>query len=134
MLTRLIEAENGFNWGKFMLCRFTDEWDLRSAVDNLSILRGRGWSSDHIFVMDLQTGEGAMFLPGGMASSDLEKHKVWVCPMFQPFLEWLYLQDLSDLAKLPAVVKLGPEHSAMYGYRRPGPDFQPESQSAKKRD
>jgi hypothetical protein len=128
MLVKMIEATNqeagGMNWGKFMVCRFTDEWAYRSAlVPEKSLLNQVGWSKDVLLVIDLQTGEGAIFRPKGVASADLHKHKVWVCPMFEPFLNWLYQQDLRDLERLPAMVQLDAT-SALYGYRRKGPDQQ----------
>ncbi len=114
MKTKIIEATNsdsgGFNWGKFMVGRFDHEWGHRAAVvsggHGLPLLTSQGWSRDHILVLDLATGEGAIFKIGGLASADLNKHRVWVCPMFEPFLEWLYKQDLSDLAALPAAVQI----------------------------
>src|SRR5260370_36921520 len=119
MQTVFIEATNrkdpsnpGINWGKFLVGRFTlDEWKHRSEVAlrpgllgwNISLLEAIGWSEKHhVFVMDLQTGEGAIFRHGGDAQADLEKHQILVCPLFEPFLTWLYKQDLSDLTKLPA--------------------------------
>jgi hypothetical protein len=122
---RMIEAVSSqeFNHGKFMLLRWDTELEYRSVVDQHSLIHGRGWTSDHLWVMDLQTGEGACFRPGGIASADLDNHKVWVCPMFEPFLEWLYQQDLTDITELPSLVKLSPEadrHCAMSGYRREG--------------
>lgn len=100
MQTKFIEATDGggFNWGKFAVCRFTD-----------------------IVVLDLQTCEGAIFSPGGYAKNDLNgKHQIWVCPMYEPFLTWLYTQDLSDLDALPSLVDLGDVPTAMRGYRRTG--------------
>jgi len=125
METKFIEATNveagGFNWGKFMVARFNqEEWDRRSAVDDRFLLHDRGWRSNHIMVVDLQTGEGGIFRPGGYAKADLDKHQVWVCPMFEPFLAWLYRQDLSDLQKLPALVRIQDTRSSMQGYRRAG--------------
>lgn len=124
MNTRFVEATNGpRNWGKFMLGRFTEEeWLRRDVVGaHTSLLAGRGWTVNHLLVFDLQTGEGAIFYPGGYAHADLQKHAVWVCPMFEPFLEWLYTQDLSDLDALPESVDLPDAEFAMAGYRRPGP-------------
>lgn len=124
MKTRMLEATNGFNHGKFLLGRFEeDEWQQRSAIDALPLVAARGWTRRHLWIADLQTGEGAIFLPGGYASADLEKHKIWVCPLFEPFLTWLYTQDLSDLDALPALVELTFDEAPaqMYGYRRPGP-------------
>ena len=124
MQTTFVEVEHDFNWGKFAVGRFdTDEWARTSGVGTqTSLLKQRGWTLDHIWVFDLQTGEAAYFRPGGIAQYDLNKHKIWVCPMFQPFLQWLYQQDLSDLTKLPKVVKLTEKDApgAMYGYRRKG--------------
>lgn len=116
----LIEATTGFNWGKFMVARFEPvEWEIQSAVGNVSILRSRGWTSCHVMVFDLETCEGAAFFPGGLASADLDKHRVWVCPLFEPFLTWLYDQDLTDLDALPKLVELKAPFD-MRGYRREG--------------
>lgn len=124
METKFIEAtNNNLNWGKFMIGRFTpEEWAYPAALDptGRSLIAGRGWSQDHIMVFDLQTGEGAIFKPGGYAKADLDKHQIWVCPMFEPFLEWLYQQDLRDLAKLPPSINLPDAEFSFSGYRRPG--------------
>jgi hypothetical protein len=135
MNTRLIEAtSDGGNWGKFMVARFDREWARQSEVS--MVLRGKarpesepasptpllhrcGWAVDHLLVVDLQTGEGAIFKPGGLAGADLLKHRIWVCPLFEPFLGWLYRQDLDDLARLPEVVELEAPLE-MQGYRREG--------------
>ncbi len=126
MITKIIEATNGFNWGKFMLCRFDDEeWNRRSGTEGCDnghpMLPQLGWSRDNLWVLDLQTGEGALFAPHGLAVADLEKHKIWVCPMYSPFLEWLYTQDLKDITQLPNSVTLSKAESAIWGYRRKGP-------------
>lgn len=129
MKTKFIEATNtdagGLNWGKFMVGRYErEEWARRSEVNGRTLLRGRGWSPDHVLVVDLQTGEGAIFRPGGYVPDDLNrKHRIWVCPMFEPFLTWLYRQDLSDLDALPGLVKIDDPASAMSGYRREGADI-----------
>lgn len=149
MQTKVIEVTNGFNWGKFMLGRPDQEWQLRSGLydvarratdetlgedtyDQLNatnpstrpLLAQLGWGPEHLWVLDLQTGEGAYFLPGGHAKNDLDRHRIWVCPMFEPFLSWLYQQDLSDLDALPTGVELTEDAapSALYGHRRPGPN------------
>jgi hypothetical protein len=126
MQTKFIETTNtdagGMNWGKFMVARFTEsEWERRSEVGGQIMLAERGWSKDNLLVLDLQTGEGAVFKPKGYAKGDLDKHALWVCPLFEPFLGWLYEQDLTDIEKLPALVKIKNPASALYGYRRPGP-------------
>jgi hypothetical protein len=112
MKTHIIEVTNAseFKWGKFMLMQFDSEWEYRSKLPEAGsypLLRAIGVGRD-----------------GAMPSADLQKHRIWVCPMYEPFLEWLYQQDLSDVAKLPHLVTLGPEadrHCAMQGYRREGP-------------
>jgi hypothetical protein len=120
MKTVFVEATNGPNWGKFMLAQFdAEEWARRSAVDGRLQADGRGWTQQHILVFDLQTGEGALFKPGGFAKYDLEKHKIWVCPMFGPFLAWLYEQP--DPMSIPSLVELPNAEFALYGHRRPGP-------------
>lgn len=119
------ETHNELNWGKFMVCRFDGEdWAARSVVDEVyhqSLLGGRGWSPEHLMVFDIQTGEGALFKPGGLPRADLRKHQIWVCPMFELFLTWLYDQDLADIGALPPVIQL-PGPTAWRGYRREGPD------------
>lgn len=124
-----IEATDGteFNWGKFLVAKFTaEEYGRPSAIDiGKRLLPSIGHGPRDVLVMDLQTCEGAIFTPGGVASSDLNKHRVWVCPMFEPFLTWLYRQDLTDIMKLPVMVNLGDVPTSMAGYRRPGP---PEAQ------
>lgn len=127
MITKIIEATNceagGLNWGKFLIGRFDHEWDYQSHIDTgRRLLPTMGWSSDILLVFDLQTGEGGLFRPGGLASSDLFKHQIWVCPMYEPFLTWLYQQDLTDLQALPAVVQIADPTSALAGYRRGGPN------------
>jgi hypothetical protein len=121
MQTKIIEAveKRQFNWGKFMLCRFDKEWGYQSALNQETVLCPR-WDRRSLLVMDLETGEGAIFMPGGLARADLNKHSIWVCPLFESFLAWLYAQDLSDLNALPALVSLGDVPTDMYGYRRSG--------------
>jgi len=134
VITKFIEVSNGpRNWGKFMLGRFDrEEWaresnlpdaDVRATFTHgkWSLLRQRGWTPAHVLVLDLETGEGGVFFPGGSAKADLDKHRIWVCPMYEPFLEWLYGQDLNDLSALPGHVDLPNAPFAMAGYRREGP-------------
>lgn len=126
MESKFIEAAHspdGGNWGKFAVCRWTEqEWRRRSAVDTgRSLLAGRGRSPADIWVLDLETGEGAWLYPGGSASADLNRHQVLVCPLFEPFLAWLYEQDLTDVQALPGVVYLPDAEFSPAGYRRQGP-------------
>lgn len=125
METKIIEfASVEGNWGKFLIGRMDTEWEVPSNVDtDRPVMRFRGWSPKHLWVMDLETGEGALFMPGGYARGDLNKHRIWVCPLFEPFLTWLYQQDLADLSALPSAVQLEGVPLQTYGYRRPGPDW-----------
>lgn len=119
------------NWGKFMVGLLDDECSWRSRVDHgRPLLQACGWwgaASGNIWVFDLQTGEGCFVRPGGSAHADLEKHAVWVCPLFEPWLEWLYaqLRGHDDYARrltgLPLVVELPDAEFSLAGYRRSGP-------------
>lgn len=130
MNTKLVEVtqnrETGFNWGKFLLGYFDDdEWAHPSDMPGpfvVSLIGSQGWGHEHILVLDLATGEGAMFRPGGVARADLDKHKIWCCPMFEPFLEYLYefTRAGNDAFDVPAVVELPNAQPAMQGYRRGG--------------
>jgi hypothetical protein len=117
------------NHGKFYVGRFDGiDWRWPSFVTDgeppaRSLLAATGWGREHILVLDVQTGEGAMFRHGGHAKADLDKHRVWVCPMFEPFLTWLYTQDLTDLTALPEVIQLPDAPFAVSGYRRAGEDI-----------
>ena len=133
MKTKIIEVTNQINWGKFMVGIFDDtDWQTSSDIGrHASILRARGWDVQHFWLLDIETGEGACFRHGGHPKADLDKHRVWVCPLYECFLGWLYKQPkdfLNDLEKLPSKVILSKEetqaHTAMYGYRRLGPDSQ----------
>lgn len=134
MKTRFVEAtqdaETGGNWGKFCVGLFDkEEWSRREglpAAGGYGMLVSRGWRPETtIHVLDLQTGEGALFSLFGSARADLQKHRVWVCPMFEPFLVWLYefVYAAGDkwFDKLPVVVELPKAEFAFAGYRRPGP-------------
>jgi hypothetical protein len=112
------------NWGKFMVAIPDVEWFRESQVDESGrypLLERIGWTQAHIWVMDLQTGEGAWFRHGGNARADLEKHRIWVCPLFEEFLGWLYAQDLNRLHQQPGVIELPDAQFSINGYRRPGP-------------
>lgn len=134
MKTRIVEAvqskERPGNWGKFLVAVPDEERAYQSRVSPDfpgPLLSAIGWSGEHVWVLDLQTGEGACFRPGGAAHYDLDKHQVWVCPLFEPFLEWLYVQwrqagGRLSLEDIPEVVELPDAEFAFAGYRRPGPE------------
>lgn len=124
MKTKLIEATNGQNFGKFMLGVFDEaDWAYESRVLGHGLLRSIGQGQGDVLVFDLQTCEGAIFKPGGSVKHDLDKHRIWVCPMYHFFLEWLYAQPKEKVAALdlPALVTLDTSFFAFAGYRRPGP-------------
>jgi hypothetical protein len=131
--TKIIEAVQSKavpgNWGKFMVMVPEEEWAYRSQVSTEfsgALLSALGWTWQHVWVLDLQTGEGAFFKAGGYPKADLDKHAIWVCPLFEPFLEWLYARwretGTLDLDALPEVVELPDAEFALRGYRRPGPE------------
>lgn len=128
MNLRFLEVTNSFNYGKFALGTFdSDEWSYPSVLDatfgvRSRLIAGRGWGPDHFLMLDLQTGEGAFFRHGGLARADLNKHRIWVCPMFLPTLEHLYRVPLAEFASLPPLLELSELEapSSMQGYRRTG--------------
>lgn len=132
MRTKIIEATNGMNWGKFLLGVFSDDdASYRSKVDSTKLLQGRGIYDHHEIVMvtDLQTKEGALFYPRregdfDTVKHDLGKHRIWVCPMYEFFLRWLYEQPIEKIyaLDLPELVNIDTKFFAFAGYRRPGPD------------
>lgn len=126
------KKDNPGNWGKFLVGLTDHEWAMQSQVDTLSqprsILGARGWSPTDILVLDIETCEGAIFSPSGFAPADLVKHRIWVCPLFEHFLTWLYAQlEPMDPAgwvawfeTVPKVVELPDAPFELRGYRRPG--------------
>lgn len=135
MITKFIEAqsEEG-NWGKFLIGWFdADEQDRPSQILPGSLLTNVGWDPGQILVLDLQTCEGVILPHGGHAHNDLAKHKIWVCPLFEPFLEWLYEQQPLAIDNLPDVVKLSGVPLQLAGYRRPGSDAEEISKAGERR-
>jgi len=124
MKTRFVEVTNdNRNWGKFLLGEFTsDEMAYRSKIDELRLVASRGWTPQHILVFDLQTGEGGWFRLGGFAKYDLQKHRIWVCPMFEPFLTYLYewFKEGKNPFEVPELIDIPDAPFEMSGYRRPG--------------
>jgi hypothetical protein len=148
MITTIVEVTNLFNWGKFLVAKFDSaEWEYRSRIERPKdmgggfprLLHSNGWDERSRWVLDLQTGEGALFLPkvNGCPFADLEKHSIWVCPLYSVFLEWFYAhpEHHDDVLTLPSLLELTDEKSmqasAMYGHRRPGPDAAIRMQKAK---
>lgn len=140
MKTRIVEATNGIaNWGKFLLARF-DASELayeslvmrsipaneRSPSDSVRLfdaMPGGKQRERDTLVLDLQTGEGAFFYVHKLRSAkvDLEHHKIWVCPLFEPFLEWLYAFNGDHMERCPALLDLPNAEFSFKGHRRSGP-------------
>ena len=108
------------NWGKFLLLRFDEEWEYQSTMSPGPLLRQVGWNPNQIWILDLQTSEGTALSPNGLASYDLDKHQIWVCPMYEPFLNWLYQQEFERLEDLPSKLDLPDAEFEYRGYRRGG--------------
>lgn len=132
MKSKIIEATqtSEVNWGKFLVQEFDEEWGRRSALPgndlDMPVLAQRGWAPYHILVTDLETGEGAMFSKRDPMPlySLAEKHQIWVCPLFEPFLLWLCNQDFESVEELPEFVSLDTSFEALSGYRRGRRDSQ----------
>ena len=132
MRIRFVEASNGFNWGKFIVAELeAEDWRYPGVHPPMAqrLVASQGWDRTHAWVLDLATGEGAFFKLGGYAEADLDKHRIWVCLLFEPFLAWLYghyreaPEDWFD--KLPPAVDLPGTPRGLYGYRRRGPQPPP---------
>lgn len=139
MRSKIVEAVGGnnFNWGKFMVLQWEPEdWDHTSIVQHeydgrvRRLLPSIGHNRRDIMVMDLETCEGAIFSPGGVARSDLRKRRVWVCVLFEPFLDWLYEFYNThyraegrpfNVLDLPDKVEFPDNPPAFQGHRREGP-------------
>jgi hypothetical protein len=126
MKSQIVEVTNGpLNWGKFLVAHFDQKevWHLSAVSPGRPLLQQIGYDLSlperGLWVLDLQTREGAWFKIGGYAKADLDKHKVWVCPMFEPFLEWLYA-NYKGIDELPTHVDLPEAPFSMSGYRREG--------------
>lgn len=133
MITKLFEAthdlEGNGNYGKFLVCIPDTEWSLLTELGeeySFRVLPANGWCREHVMVFDLATGEGAMFRPRKAKNPaqavyhELNKHQIWVCPLFEPFLAWLFNYTPEEIPHLPQLVLLPEADFAFSGYRRPG--------------
>ncbi len=131
-----VDAQTGFggNWGKFAVGRWSNE-ELREKTkfpgcegQYITSLRGHGMT--HVWLFDLQTGEGARFHTNNPipvdVRSQLKDHQIWVCPMFEPFMVWLWhhmtVTGLDWWEHLPRTIELPDAPFDTAGYRRAGPD------------
>jgi hypothetical protein len=121
MKTQFLEASGSMNHGRFLILEFEpSDWDVESKVSSGSVLASAGfWTWRPLFALiDLVTCEGALFDGRGVARHDLDSRRIWVCPMYEPTLEWLYRQKPVALP-LPGVVELDVP-GELYGHRRDG--------------
>jgi hypothetical protein len=113
------------NWGQFMvLVPDGVEWTWHSHITNsmTPALEEFGWTPGHVIVMDLRTGEAAMYLPGdGEAAKAMTEHRIFTSPQFKYFLEWLYEQDVAHLYQQPNVIELPDVTHHLSGWRDIGP-------------
>lgn len=130
MKTKIIEATqpnpdtNPQNWGRFMVCQFDIEDHMHhSEIAQMTTLAASGYGGlpdrSIVWVLDLVTREGGCFRIGGSPKADLDKHKIWVCPLFEPFLGWLYENFSGDVLSLPDLVEVSAE-GQLFGHRRAG--------------
>jgi len=122
----LFEASSGWakNYGTFAVGRLGSE-ELRQEsayYPGSSALGQRKYDERKLWAMDMVTCEGAAFDPKADLVSQLERHQIWVCVLYEPFLRWLGQQDLRDLSILPRKVDLPDVPPALVGYRRTGPE------------
>jgi hypothetical protein len=116
MNTKIVEVTNGRAWGKFLIGWFDlVEWARHSAIlpgdaslGQHPLLSLSGWSPEHFLLLDLDTGEGRLFKHRGLADQDMANKHLFVGPMFEPFLTWLYDQPLEDVRslRLPKLITL----------------------------
>jgi hypothetical protein len=139
MDTKFVEAGHPGvgNWGKFIVaCHTTAELQEPTqfpGCEGQRVVSLAGNGARDMWVFDLQTGEGFRVpVSERHAFSILEKHQVWVCPMFEPFLGWLlaYIDSHPNdwWSTLPRTVELPDAPFEMRGHRRPTarPAFQVE--------
>lgn len=136
MDTKFVEAGHGpdaGNWGKFLLGRYTRE-ELAEPTrfpgcEGQRVVSLRGNGAHHLWVLDLATGEGARFPINSTKPYDailkLNDHQILVCPLFEPFLAWLFAHIDGHRETwwqtLPRTVELPTAEFSLFGYRRPGP-------------
>lgn len=117
MIVKFIEASDGTAHGKFMLARMDAELATRSGLPGyedeplMTVGGRRKFNSHSTLVVDLQTGRGAALALDPFSYTKLDEGgRMWVCPMFRPFLKWLCLQGLGmgagDITALPSYVEI----------------------------
>lgn len=136
MKVKFIECEDKLNWGKFQLLQWEPsdmqrQSKVREGTPLLMAVEGQRVAGNDplkaVFVRDLQTEEGATLHPAKEVDPkpQLDRHRVWVCPLFLPFARWLFANWEGDVATLPDIVELSGEVLHLQGYRRPGEEMFP---------
>lgn len=89
------EVTNGPNWGKLAVGTFErHEWEYVSHVAAEPLLARLGHGPSTRLFLDLATGEGALFDCSQGLLPQLARHKIWVCPMFEPGLTEFAKHDI----------------------------------------
>lgn len=126
MRTKILEATQGLNFGKFLVGELDDSEIGRSS----SVHHGRttleacgfadvsGWR----WVLDLQTREGVFVEMSRFGVRKLDQHQVWVCPLFEPTLHRLGELGPVPVRELPDLLELSYDEAPfeLFGYRRQG--------------
>ena len=121
MKTRIIEATSDqIFWSTFLVGVFDMERRYKSCVDGSMVLRS--YSPRDIFILDIQTREGAVFAPHGLADVDIERTAIYTGPLFKAFLHWIRAQFREGLSlnDLPKHVEV-PLTEAQEAQRQEGP-------------
>lgn len=102
MKTKFFEGTDQFNYGKFMLGAMSlDELNTPCLETTGGVNQFIHNTESKFWILDLQTKEGAFFDLKFDIIPQLEKHQIWVCPMYPLFLERcanLYKVDSNFLA------------------------------------
>lgn len=118
MITKIIEGSDGGAYGKWLVGQLDEHERARTtslpgyegshSIWTFGGARKLGAHPGAVLVLDLQTGQGGVFIPGPSSSpdADLDKAKIWVCPLFRDFFRWLYTQDMADVTQLPDFIDL----------------------------
>lgn len=121
MITRFVEVTDGWMYGKFLVCRMDAEElatpsempDARHG-ERLLVHGGRRRFNDHsTLVIDLQLGTAAAWPLQGLMEAYESEH-LWhlhVCPMYRPFVRWLYEQGrwamgAGDITEIPRYLEV----------------------------
>lgn len=128
MIARFVEVTDLVAYGKFLVCRMTPvELATPTAMPEARLLvpdaapspplltygGRRRFNSHSTLVVDLQRGTAAAWPLQGVAEAYKAEHlqNLPVCPMYMPFIEWLYrdarwAMGAGDITDIPAYIEL----------------------------